>query len=247
MPAPLRDWYASAVTVQIGAELLAAEPDEPSRADELARKLGRPERSIRELLERLNSGRLVTRAQLQTGEPGRPPWGHWLTDEQRPAAQRAVDTPEVLREARRREQDSAPPTSEGEEASDGTERSDPSSVVAQAPRRPDISRLSGQELVIVDVHGPGYAQLLEALSGTRTADAATWVFRVGSEVGFLFDSSDAAAAGNLLAVLSGARLSVRSESVRQVMPAAEFISHAQQVTPEIRRARSTRDAHDAPQ
>lgn len=102
MSEPLRDWGWSAVTISIGAQLLAAEPDAPLRVEQIAHVLQQPERSVRALLDRLSSGRLVTRARLQTGEPGRPAWGYWLTEEQRPAAQRAVDTPEVLRKCHRK-------------------------------------------------------------------------------------------------------------------------------------------------
>lgn len=253
---PLRDWDWSAVTVEIGAQLLAAEPDQPLRVEQIARELHQPERSVRGLLDRLNSGRLVMRARLQTGEPGRPAWGYWLTNEQRPAAQRAVDTPEVLRKSQRKRdreslQDHA--TVPGSTASASSSSPD-APAVEERTSGADTSALyraqpgTLQEIVIVDVSGPAYALLLEALSGTRRAEPATWVARVGDEAVFVFDSDDAASvAGDLVAVLAGARLSVRSASVREVMPAAELIARAHRMAPEIRRARSTRDAHEAPQ
>jgi predicted transcriptional regulator len=259
MAEPLRDWYLSAVTVAIAAKLLAAQPDQPLRTDELARELQRPERSVRDLLDRLNTGRLVTRTQLQTGEPGRPPWGYWLADEQRPAAQRAVDTPEVLRESRHK-RDSARVTD------DTAVTASPSDVRVTSPLEPDVDEAQtrapeaeaptapgtgatrGQEVVIVDVSGAAYAQLLEALTETRTADDASLVIWVGDEVVFLFGGANApSAAADLLVALAGARLSVRSATVREVMPGAELIARAGRMAPEIRRARSTRDAHDAPQ
>lgn len=105
-----------------------------------------------------------------------------------------------------------------------------------------------REVVIIDISGSAYSHLLEALSGTRKAEAATCALRVGDELAILFDSDDAAsAAGDLLAVLAGARLSVRSASVREVISAAELLARAQRMAPEIRRARSSRDAYEARQ
>lgn len=259
MSAPLRDWGWSAVTVDIGARLLAAEPDEPLRVEQIASELQQPERSVRELLRRLSSGRLVARAQLQTGEPGRPAWGYWLTDEERPAAERAVDTPEVLRKFRRKR--AAEPDHDETAASGAAAIGDNSSAdthavedeptsagAASTSPLSDVEREAVREVVIVNVSGQAYAHLLEALSGTRSADTATWAIRVGEEIVFAFGSDDAtAAAGDLVAVLAGARLCVRSASVRELIPAADLIARAQRMAPEIRRARSTRDAYDAPQ
>jgi predicted transcriptional regulator len=256
MVAPLRDWEWSAVTVEIGAQLLAAEPDQPLRVEQIARELQQPERSVRGVLDRLNGGRLVTRARLQTGEPGRPAWGYWLTDEQRPAAQRAVDTPEVLRKSHRKRgakpgQDDLALPRVTASASSGSPDTPPAERRAVAADGSSLDRTQPaplHEVVIVDVSGSAYAHLLEALSGTRKAEPATWAARVGDEVVFLFESDNAAsAAGDLVAVLAGARLSVRSSPVREVVPATELIARAQRIAPEIRRARSTRDAHDAPQ
>jgi predicted transcriptional regulator len=259
MPDPLRDWYSPAVTVEIAGELLAAHPGEPVRADGLAPTLRRSERGIRELLDRLYRGQLVSRAALHTGEAGRPRWGYWLADEQRPAAQRAVDTPEELRKVvrKRRGESAADDRSVAADAARGSAAISLAAVIdhaAEAESAPDASAHANaraaprRELVIVDSSGSAYAHLLEALSGTRKADAATSVIRVGHEVVFVFDTSSAAHdADALLAVLGGARLLVRSASVREVITAAEFVAHAQHMAPEIRRTRSTRDAHDTPQ
>jgi hypothetical protein len=211
------------------------------------------------LLDRLHEGRLVTRMTVVTGEPGRPPWGYWLGEEQIPGAERAVNTPQELL-------DSGPTDESGGAAEDGdseaSARQDADGGAAPVPSEYEIppeygshepqqatagQLVRGYELVLVDVSGSGLSDLLEALAGTRTADRAIWTVRIGNELTFAFDGSGTRSdAGDLLAVLAGARLPVRHATVGRVAPAHELIDQARRIAPEIRRARSERDAHNAP-
>jgi hypothetical protein len=273
MSDPIRNW--SAITLGIAAELLDAE--EALRTDAIAAELGKSERTIRDLLSRLCDGQLVSRARIQTGEAGNPPWGYWLSADQIPGAQRALRTPtaplgsEAVDDAA-----NAPPPGSVQQAGSGqpieragtgveeeqaeprrflqqsaelatTENLKASGSSSEPSRRPLGQLLRGQELVLVDVRGPAFSQLLEGLSDTRTVDDATWIARIGDEVAFAFEATDTTrGATDLLAVLAGARLSVRLAVVGQVAPIDDLIEQARRVTPEIRRARSTRDAHDDP-
>ena len=254
MPAPLRDWYMSSVTVDIASALLEA--DEPVRTDAVADALDQPERSIRNLMDRLHAGRLVSRVSQETGKPGRRPWIYWLGEEQRPGAQRAVNTPPELWSSHRlghgdvddddlSEKESLP--LQNRESTDAVGLDQRGSVTDAAAKTTAVGRLvRGQELVLVDVSGTAMSDLLAALPGTRTATPASWIARIGDEIAFAFepDSGDDAAA-DLLAVLAGARLSVRLAPVAHVATIDDLLDQARRLAPEIRRARSERDAHDA--
>jgi DNA-binding transcriptional ArsR family regulator len=263
MQKPLRNWFWSEATVEIAAQLLAAEADETRRVDEIAQALDLPERRTRHLLGRLYDGRLVERAKLVTGESGRPAWAYSLTDDQRVIAQRAVDTPQELWPARTSSRsivarEGGDPTLEEPEeeiqtTSPGTSAMPTSTSQPQAAPShglaPEPGRLRpGQELVVVDVGGSAFADLLETLSSASSANPAQWVTRIGHELIFAFDGSDrVSAAAEFLAVLAGARLSVRQASVTQVTGIEDLFDQAQRVSPAILRARMTRDAHNAPQ
>ena len=99
----------------------------------------------------------------------------------------------------------------------------------------------------MDVSGAGLSDLLEVLAGTRALDPAAWIARVGDELVIAFESIDAhSPAGDLLAVIAGARLPVRFAVVGQVARAQDLIDQAKRVAPELRRARSEHDARRAP-
>lgn len=258
MTDPLQNWFWSDVTVGIAAHLLAADPDSPRRVDEIATELERNDRVIRGLLDRLHAGRLVARTKLVTGEAGRPAWVYWLSDEQRVIAERAVETPPSLWP--RRESHSAiaaldptevapTPDSNDEDAFAPSQQEASDAGPGRDQSQRGIGHLHrGQELVVVDISGSAFASLLEALSSVGTASLGMWVTRLGDELVFVFDGQEPVApASELLSLLAGARLSVRQTGVAQVMRAEDLADQAKRISPAIRRARMTRDAHDAPQ
>lgn len=248
---PVRNWFFSAVTVGIAAQLLDAE--EPLTSEALAIALDRPKRTMRELLARLHRGQLVARVRIESGEPGRPAWGYWLNDQQIPGAQRAVDTPPALWESQHA--DAAASESEDVEVREAAvvevpadptpEPHTPQPVESRfpAPEEQCGRLVRGQELVLVHVEGTALSDLLEALSATRTADDAAWVSRIGDDVAFAFHRGSEAV--DLLAVLGGARFRARVAFVGDVVPIETFVEQARRMAPQIRRARSERDAHDA--
>jgi hypothetical protein len=102
------------------------------------------------------------------------------------------------------------------------------------------------ELVMVEVGGSAFADLLQVLASTDSATGSRWAARIGNQVLFAFEGPDrVSAASDLLSVLAGARLVVRQAGVSQMMPTSELIDQARRMSPEIRRTRMARDAHDA--
>jgi hypothetical protein len=251
MPDPLRHW--SAATVDIAERLLEA--SEPSRSDAIARELARPERTTRQLLAQLHGGRLIARGREHTGEPGRPAWCYYLRDDQIPGAERAVNTPPELWDSLVTGQyDDAAATEARTERREpilattlSSPRGSPAAVSTEQSGAAYGQLSRGQELVLVDINGPALSDLLEVLAGTKTIAAAAWIARIGDELAIAFDPTGTrSAAGDLLAVLAGARLSVHLAVVGQVAPANELVEQSQRLAPEIRRARSEHDAHRAP-
>jgi hypothetical protein len=247
---PLRDWYSPTV-IGIAERLLAAPSEAPLTVDELAHPLGRGARGVRDLLDRLYQGQMVSRARAEPSGAGRPPYHYWLSEEQRPAAQRASDTEPALWPSRRQARptprhDSAEPVPSPAAAALGPHVGTPAehdqvdgsgatvtAVIAQA-----------QQLVLVNLRVSTYADVLEVLSssGASAAAAAAWIAQVGHELAFAFDPAASIVADDLRSLFEGARLDVRVAHVGHVRPTAVMLDQARRMAPEIRRARMTRDA-----
>jgi hypothetical protein len=102
--------------------------------------------------------------------------------------------------------------------------------------------------VIIDVAEAQLAEVMDSLSHTNFAHRARWVALFGNELAFAFDDPDPVEpAIDLLAVFAGARLTGRRATVASVLPVDSFIAQARRTSPAARRARSIRDARDAPQ
>lgn len=251
MSPPLRDWYSSAV-IGIAELLLAAPPDEPLTAEAIAPPLARGIRSVRDNLDRLHRGQMVSRAKSPTGGPGRNPYAYWLSEEQRPAALRATGTDPVLWPSRSR--GTAADHADDVEAVASSSTPDHGlglevRVAEQSDAAAKSGMVPGQELVLVDLDASAYADVLEALSSpaTNPATAAAWVAQLSHELVFAFDPAASIAAEDLLSLLEGARLKVRSGRVGHVRTGAAIVDQARRMSPEIRRARMTRDANHTPQ
>lgn len=210
----------------------------PVSALRIGELLGTHQSNASQLVKELHGLITTRKSDAVKGRRGPRPVEYFLSPAQQSLAKRALSLPGSERDALR----SSTRAGKSPRAAPDPQQSSRGDDDAVAGDGRVLRR--GQELVVADITGGAYGDVLQALAEMTTqARAAVWTAVIGDELIFVFERSEAAS--ELLAVLHGARVTVRRGAVSQVGPVAELLERSKEIAPQVRRARHSRAAHEA--